>query len=1072
MKLTKIKLINWHIFTNNTIELSGNSLITGENGSGKSTLMDAIYFVLSGGDQYHFNKAANEGGQRNLETYVRGKLGSERNPYLRNQNDVVGYIILEYSDEKTNKSMVLGCSIEIVSAAKPKTHFFVINDYKICDDDFLENKNVIDFRSLKSKFKAKNLGLDELPDTQKDRRRKIGRDIFKLENYSRFFDLLQNAISFKPISEVSTFVNSFLLGEDNVNLDSLREEIRSYQNIHKLLLREKEKMETLKEFVPKAEKFLKNSNDIKYFNALKIYSKIEKHIYALNRSKIDLKRLIDENNKLIESERLSRETLSRVNLELYQLKNNESYKVLMNKKEQLKIYEKDLKEYKKKLEVFVNMVNSEQKIVRALNFTYRFDIDVKQKDFGILKAHFENYKEEINELSEKLRIAIAKLEYQIEINKKEIITKNEELNNLKKGINNYPRDVINLIEIAKNAIMVANPHEKNPEVKPLCEYIEIVDRKWANALEGYLNTQRFNLIFNPKYYDVVSVAFEQYKENRKVYVSGIVNVSDIPSTNEIRNSMMNNIEIKNKWARKYASYLLGNLACVDNVKELRKFSSSITPNVMIYKNYVLKACNPDIYNTPYIGRESIEIRINIIEEELKKLNSENQNFVKQIEEFKKLLNIINTSKINDLCNYENYWHKIDLLQREKDLLEEEIKQDESSKGIFEIASQIETAENKYRSLEIEISNIDTQKRENNTNQGQLKQKISDIESNLAEDSATFDNMFKTIEKDKYDKMYLEYSSDGTLNSNKINDAFESVQKYNNAVTNTLITVMQKYSSNYKASLTPIIENIQDYINEYYNLVNQGVVKYEEEAREAFERAESSFREDFISKLREKIEKSQKMLENINKNLSLHPFGNDEEIYRFYYEPTKDSEFYNYYRVIMSGKLLNSKDLFTEILDEKDSSFLMDLFEKISMETNNNDTERELQRYLDYRNYMNYDIKITNKYGDVSYFSKINREKSGGETQTPFYIVMASCFNELMNKDVNKISSTCQVVFDEAFNNMDEGRIKSLMEFYKQLNVQIIIVVPSNRISAISPYMDTLIGITKISNHPYITVIGK
>ncbi|UKI50132.1 MAG: AAA family ATPase [Clostridium sp.] len=73
MKLKKIKLINWHIFTNNIIELDGNTLITGENASGKSTLMDAIYFVLSGGDQNHFNKAANESGQRNLETYMRGK---------------------------------------------------------------------------------------------------------------------------------------------------------------------------------------------------------------------------------------------------------------------------------------------------------------------------------------------------------------------------------------------------------------------------------------------------------------------------------------------------------------------------------------------------------------------------------------------------------------------------------------------------------------------------------------------------------------------------------------------------------------------------------------------------------------------------------------------------------------------------------------------------------------------------------------------------------------------------------------------------------------------------------------
>ena len=76
MMLTKIKLINWHIFSNNTIELDGNTLITGENASGKSTLMDAIYFVLSGGDDKHFNKAANELGKRDLESYLRGKLGS------------------------------------------------------------------------------------------------------------------------------------------------------------------------------------------------------------------------------------------------------------------------------------------------------------------------------------------------------------------------------------------------------------------------------------------------------------------------------------------------------------------------------------------------------------------------------------------------------------------------------------------------------------------------------------------------------------------------------------------------------------------------------------------------------------------------------------------------------------------------------------------------------------------------------------------------------------------------------------------------------------------------------------
>ncbi|NLB85340.1 MAG: AAA family ATPase, partial [Acholeplasmataceae bacterium] len=35
-KLTKIKLINWHLFSNQTIEINNNTLISGENGSGKS----------------------------------------------------------------------------------------------------------------------------------------------------------------------------------------------------------------------------------------------------------------------------------------------------------------------------------------------------------------------------------------------------------------------------------------------------------------------------------------------------------------------------------------------------------------------------------------------------------------------------------------------------------------------------------------------------------------------------------------------------------------------------------------------------------------------------------------------------------------------------------------------------------------------------------------------------------------------------------------------------------------------------------------------------------------------------
>ena len=45
-KLTKIRLINWHYFSNETIEVVNNVLLTGQNATGKSTILDAITYVL------------------------------------------------------------------------------------------------------------------------------------------------------------------------------------------------------------------------------------------------------------------------------------------------------------------------------------------------------------------------------------------------------------------------------------------------------------------------------------------------------------------------------------------------------------------------------------------------------------------------------------------------------------------------------------------------------------------------------------------------------------------------------------------------------------------------------------------------------------------------------------------------------------------------------------------------------------------------------------------------------------------------------------------------------------------
>ena len=68
-KLTRIKLVNWHYFGNETIDVNGSFLLSGENASGKSTILDAIQLILTTNTR-RFNPAANEKSKRDLKGYA------------------------------------------------------------------------------------------------------------------------------------------------------------------------------------------------------------------------------------------------------------------------------------------------------------------------------------------------------------------------------------------------------------------------------------------------------------------------------------------------------------------------------------------------------------------------------------------------------------------------------------------------------------------------------------------------------------------------------------------------------------------------------------------------------------------------------------------------------------------------------------------------------------------------------------------------------------------------------------------------------------------------------------------
>lgn len=223
------------------------------------------------------------------------------------------------------------------------------------------------------------------------------------------------------------------------------------------------------------------------------------------------------------------------------------------------------------------------------------------------------------------------------------------------------------------------------------------------------------------------------------------------------------------------------------------------------------------------------------------------------------------------------------------------------------------------------------------------------------------------------------------------------------------------------------------------------------AREA---AEEEFREQFLARLQENMKQAQSEFKELNRALQDIMFSNER--YEFLYLPSK--RYRQYYEMIMDDfNAMQGASIFSGAFHEHHKEVIDELFEKLALDQDND--MKALDEFTDYRTYMDYDIRIVHSDNSYSFYSKVCEEKSGGETQTPFYVTVAASFVQLYSNNIGG-EAIGLVMFDEAFNNMDDERIGGVLEFLRRLPLQIIIAAPPDKIQYISPVVEeTLLVMT-------------
>ena len=1055
-KLTRLKLINWHRFTNCTIDFGGSTLISGENGAGKSTLLDAIQFVVNCSAN-SFNKAAHENVKRKLTGYIRCKTGRENKPYERT-GELSAHVALEFYEESKQRYFIIGAVVDSASEGQETTVRYLIDNKQIADDMFLNGRHI---RSI-SEFRAANKGIKQWCKTQAEARKMVLARLGRIED--KFFRLIPKALAFKPIDDIKDFVYSYVLDEKEVNIDVLRENVRTYQDLERTL-------ESVKKRMSKLEQIEKHHDEV-----LDCEKKDHMYEYFLQQAQLDItKETVQNTESQIRTEeyrlkeiqnllaQLEREWTKKQEMETslrVELKQNKEFLALEEQKKEL---ERLQGEEKSSLEEKRELMRSVRKASDAVGKLLEVsDVDACIREYGDSLKKVENLSDiaEMKQLTEqvirykttmygKLQRKMAEIQVEVNSRRQEREELDRKIDRLEKKKLTYPEGVERMMAAVKEEFARIG---RKPEPYVLCELLEIKDEQWRNAVEGYLNTQRFYILVEPESFDIALGIYDRLRREKKAYGVGLINTQQMEKYEEApEGTLASVVTSKNRYARRYINMVLGKVQMCERYEDLKKYPTSITRECMRYQNRVASAIKPEIFSVPFIGSHAFKVQLLQAKKKRDLLSETIAELEKRLSAMESVFGPLNTEVDVDIKYRLDVISRLRVLHGEIKTCEDNIRTLKKNATLIQKQIQLEALEKLVRELQQDINR-------NNQKIGTIEQRIQEkksrkevllleqmeVQQQVAELAAAAGDALplwlKEYEGQTAQKSYEQFRD----NYDRRRKANETIRK--NAE-NQMIDCMITYKTEHDFGAAPSMAGYPEFAAVYDRLKTSELLEYEEKVQSARMAAEEEFREQFLAKLQENMKQAQGEFKELNRALKDIVFSNER--YEFLFMPSR--KFRSYYEMIMDDfNVVQGESIFSGVFHENHKEVIEELFERLAL--NNENSTKTLDEFTDYRTYMDYDIKIIHTDGTFSYYSKVCEEKSGGETQTPFYVTVAASFVQLYTNNIGGEAAGL-VMFDEAFNNMDDERIGGVLEFLNRLPLQLIIAAPPDKIQYIGPSME-------------------
>ena len=1097
---TRILINNWGGISHKILHLHEYvNLFSGKSGSGKSTVMDAIQVVLYGSVSANFlNKAADDSkNKRSVLSYLRGaqKDGSANRAGM----DFCSQIVMEIEDTGTHITTCIGVAFEVgKNDTELRRYNFFSHSGKMPEDEYLCDGVPYTIDRIRKLAKERSVSVDNRGHGDVNRvypskeayLNTLYEVIFGYVEQGRMITMEKSAIALRMTSGTGQFIRDYMFPKSRENTVAvISEQLGAYREI-------RERVEDLEKRIEMLDAVHAADLELTGVRADKVRSEtILKYIEIGGcRAKLasrgdDLEQAKDASEKALERQR-------RVQDELTSLRNR-----LIDVKAELKKsdYGQKQQELQEMEHTIRLLADSSADWRRIINGLKRWEDDETATDYVSNRAlqliddfaRGEVTEEACGELRSHLKAAmdniseeLAEAAVSIRETTKELREKEEALEDMNNDRKPYPKELKEARQQLQSAL--SDRYGRTIHVHILADLFDITDEKWKNAVEGRLGRLKKSMITEPAYaLDAAKIfrKMKRFEEADLINSAAIKRESPAAEKNSLYEAVHTDLDYVDWCLKRY----LGRIRKCETVEELDSVRDGVTPDCYSYSNYIFRHLRSKDYTKgACIGTRISKARLRELADEIESLQEnligerQREAALKDAQKYETLSQetgqILRLSSAAD--ELEEYYRKQEKLQKElkeledgtrtaelkaeQEMLETNVAEKEQAsqdiqKEQIRLGGVVEAAERDIRDLKTKLDELTTGFVENKELTEEVAAEIAKRTEPAYRQSvkAQFDRLAereteladeRTIARNRFNREYPAYGFTGVEHSNEVYDQ-----------------VLERCRKDFEP-------------------------KYKEEFRKQYELVYHSLRDNVIATIHGEIKAAYRHRRDINRMLSKIRFS--DSIYQIDILPAKN-ENGQFYDMLMAEEL-DSKVIDTGGINGQMSLMEDDFFRKYEQkiqlltekfmplreeDSQNREKHRqEMEKFADYRNYLTFSMyeQVIDENGmeNKNYVDDMAGVDSGGEGQNPKYVALLAGFAMLYIQQSNRDSKIRLVLLDEAFSKMDKERSEVCLRYARELELQLIVCVPDERLQSLIRNVDSVYGFRRFKNQVSMMHIDK